>query len=543
MLRPSTLCLALHWMLRGSAALVLSAVLVSGRAAGLPFQDTGRASENETLRYSLEDIQQLIEKGDLAKAREQLSEVLKTSPKDPNALNLMGVIEAQEGNYPAAETDFQKALAAAPRLTGAYLNLGHLYQEQAAKDPLAMKKGLETYRRLLRYDPENVEAHYQTAYLLTRLGSFQPSLEHLARLPPAAQARAQALALKCADYSGLQDRAQADGVAEELAQSGDLSEADVTSIAPLLEKHQREDLEIKLLGALEERNLASPGSLFQLGVLLEKQGNYPQARDVLERAGQHEPDSVPLLIELARVAEKQNENKAALGYLAHARDLQPDNAAIHFFFGVVCIKENLAEEAYRSLKKAVSLDPENAYYNYAFGTVAVQRQDASEAIPYLKKYVELKPGDSKGKLALGAAYFYSHSDELAQKQFEPLVGIPELAPVADYFLGRVANQQGRFADAIRELHQALEANPKFADAYAELGLLHLKQKQYPEAEKALRQALDLDPESYTGNLNLVILYQRTRDPRADAQAKRFEEIRAQRAERAKEFLRTIVVQP
>jgi tetratricopeptide (TPR) repeat protein len=210
---------------------------------------------------------------------------------------------------------------------------------------------------------------------------------------------------------------------------------------------------------------------------------------------------------------------------------------------VVCIKENLAEEAYRSLKKAVTLDPDNAYYNYAFGSVAVQRQDASEAIPYLKKYVELKPDDSKGKLALGAAYFYSHSDELAQKQFEPLVDVPEVAPVADYFLGRVANQQGRYADAIQELHQALKANPSFADAYAELGLLHLKQKQYPEAEKALRQALDLDPDSYTGNLNLMILYQRTRDPRADAQAKRFEEVRAQRAERAKELLRTIVVQP
>ena len=388
-----------------------------------------------------------------------------------------------------------------------------------------------------------MEANYQAAYLLTRLGSFQPSLEHLARLPSAAQARAQALALKCADYSGLQDRAQADSAADELAQSADLSEADVTSIAPFLEKHQREDLEAKLLGALDERNRASSPALFRLGVLLEKQRDYPQARNALEKAGQHDPDSVPLLIELARVAEKQNDNKDALGYLAHARDLQPDNAAIHFFFGVVCIKEKLAEEAYRSLKKAVTLDPDNAYYNFAFGSVAVQRQDAGESIPYLQKYVEMKPDDSKGKLALGAAFFYSHADDLAQKQLEPLAGVPEVAPVAHYFLGRVANQQGRYADAIRELRQALEANPKFADAYAEIGLLQLKQKQYPEAEKSLRQALALDPESYTANLNLMILYQRTRDSRADAQAKRFEEIRAQRAERAKELLRMIVVQP
>jgi hypothetical protein len=41
----------------------------------------------------------------------------------------------------------------------------------------------------------------------------------------------------------------------------------------------------------------------------------------------------------------------------------------------------------------------------------------------------------------------------------------------------------------------------------------------------------------------MILYRRTNDARAEAQAKRFEEINQMRAEKQKEFLRTIEVRP
>jgi Tfp pilus assembly protein PilF len=166
-----------------------------------------------------------------------------------------------------------------------------------------------------------------------------------------------------------------------------------------------------------------------------------------------------------------------------------------------------------------------------------------EAYPYLKKYCELKPDDPRGRLALGAAYFYGHDPDLALKELNSVLEFRETAVAAHYFLGRLANQEGRFDTAMGELRQAIVLNPRYADAYAELGLLHLKQKQYTEAENALRKALDIDADNYTANLNLMILYQRTKDPRAQAQTKRFDALRKVRAEREKEFLRTIEIRP
>src|SRR5438876_9270135 len=109
-------------------------------------QDRVPGSLAETLAHA----QQLIERRDLAAARSELTGALGVYPRDPGLRNLLGVVEAQQGDYRKAEADFKIAIVAAgSRFTGAYLNLGRLYQENAAKDPRAPEKGLEIYRRLL----------------------------------------------------------------------------------------------------------------------------------------------------------------------------------------------------------------------------------------------------------------------------------------------------------------------------------------------------------------------------------------------------------
>ncbi len=501
------------------------------------------AADSPSPSELLSQIQRLIEQGKLAEARTRLIRGVKSFPHEAGLYNLLGVVEAQQGRTRPAESSFRRAIEEDRHYTGAYLNLGRLYQENAAKDPQALRKGLDTYRRLLRFDPANREANYQAALLLEKLGEFRASLEQLSRLSAPDQKRPQALALRCADFAGLGEQSQADAVAGELLSSDGLSEADVLSILPDLETGRRDDLQVRLLEGLVVRQQASADALFRLGVLYKRQEKLSQARVTLERSAQAQPSSVPVLMELARVANQQREYKGALGYLAHARDLEPQNASIHYFFGLVCVEERLVLEAYNSFKKAVSLEPDNPNYNYAFGALAVQRDNPREAIPYFQKYCAFKPDDPRGKLSLGAAYFYSRDYNSARKVLESVAAYRPTAPGAHYFLGRIANQEGNLEEAERELERALELNSQYANAYAELGILRIKKKEYQQAADALRHCIEIDPENYTGNLNLMVLYQRTKDPRADAQARRFEEVKGKRAEMAREFLRTIEVSP
>jgi len=518
---------------RATLALLIAALLFPAARAG---------AATDALDEELQKIQQLVQDRDLAGARAELTRAMQEFPNNGNLYGLLGVVEASAGNYAAAEANLRKAIALIPHFTGAYLNLGRIYQENSAKDPGAAKEALDIYEKLLRFQPDNREAIFQSALLLERQGSFPPALDRLARLSAADQEIPQALAVKCAALAATGKLPEAAAAADRLLQNPQTGDADVFPILPVLESHGASDVAARLLRARAQRQ-GTYELFYTLGLLEKRRGNLAPAREALEEAAQYRPNDVPLLLDLARVAYDQHDHKGALGYLAHARDLAPQNAGIHFFWGIACIEESLLQEAYDSLKRAVQLDPENPYYNYAFGRVILPRTDASEAIPVFQKYRQLKPDDPWGLLALGAAFLKNHDNDKARPELEAAAKYPQTAPGAHFYLGRLENQAGDYTGALKQLQLALQAFPEMSEAHAEMGAICLKLKDYPQAEKSLTRALELRPENYTANLNLMILYQRTKDPRAPQQAERFRALREKLDKSEIEMLRSVQVQP
>ena len=488
-------------------------------------------------------IQQLIQEHKLAEARQQLVQASKQYPSDEGFDNLFGIVEAQEGNYFAAEKSFNRAVAKAPKFTGAYLNLGRLYQENAAGDPQAPRKALDVYRRVLGYEPLNQEANYQSAVLLLRQGEYKKSLDHVLRLSSENQRGAQILSIICADHAGLQNRQATDDAAARLLAAPDFSEADAQQALLGLTPGKRDDLIISLLEGLRTRQPLSPPFVQTLGLAYERTNRLEEARTALEKSFEQGKSSVSSLLELTRIARLQKDYQAALGYLGHARELEPDNASLHYYFGVVCLDMNLVAEARNSFEKAVKLQPENPEYNYAMGAASAFRHDPAEAVPYFQKFIRLRPRDPRGKLAMGAALFRAKDYAAAIPWLKKAVAIPETAAKAHYYEGAIALEEGRLEAGFEELHEALKDHADYVDALAELGRYYLLRKDYKQAENQLQHALKIQPDHYTANFYLLMLYTRTKDPRQDAQVKRFDELKNLLAEKTQEFLRIVNVRP
>jgi len=488
-------------------------------------------------------VQQLIEDHNLAEARRLISTAVKQFPRDAGFDNLLGVIAAQERKYKEAESSFDRAVKLEPKFTGAYLNLGRLYQENSGADRQAGQKALQVYAHVLTYDPENAEANYQSALLLLQQNAYRNSLRYLDRLPAEIQARSQALAIACADYSALGDRTRSDEAAARLSFAADFSEFDMRQMLVPLRAGKRDDLMVSLLQNLNARQSLSVEMRRTLGLAYERTHQLAEARAALEEAVTKESLSVALLLDLARVAYEQHDFQGSLGYLAHAQDLEPKNASLYYYFGFVCVDLNLIAEARNAFEKAVKLDPKNPSYNYAMGAASTFRHDPAEAVPYFQKYLKLRPQDPRGKLALGAALFRAKDYEAAEPWLREAVKIPSKATTAHYYLGCIALQEGRLDEAHSELQETLKGDAKYADAWAELGQYHLMQKDYGEAGKDIRQALEIDPDHYAANFYLLNLYTRTRDPQREAQARRFEELKKLLDEKTREFLRIVEVRP
>src|SRR3979490_242215 len=107
----------------------------------------GQGSQSERDDKVLE-IQGLIGAGNLSEAAKLLDEAVKQFPADAGFDNLRGIIEVQQGKPAEPESSFTRAIQRSPRFTGAYLNLGRLYQETSPADAQVGRKALKIYTRV-----------------------------------------------------------------------------------------------------------------------------------------------------------------------------------------------------------------------------------------------------------------------------------------------------------------------------------------------------------------------------------------------------------
>ncbi len=84
-------------------------------------------------------------------------------------------------------------------------------------------------------------------------------------------------------------------------------------------------------------------------------------------------------------------------------------------------------------------------------------------------------------------------------------------PAKVFAAGEAALKAGELDVAERDFKQVLAADPKVAGAYANLGVIHMRRKQWPEALAMLHKAEKLAPEVAGIRLNMGLAYFRQND--------------------------------
>ncbi len=501
---------------------------------------TAKASD---LTQTLLAIQDAIQSGDLPNASRMIDSYLKQHPSDGGVLNLRGIVHAQRNEEWEARNDFAEAVRLAPGLTPAWQNLARACLVDSEQDPSAVPCAVDAWEHVLRLKPGDVESHSSLALLYERQQKFSESLHELSKLSATDSAQTINLLLRCADLAALDRPAEANAAASKLAPRADFSEADFESVQNAFGPANSAALVVTLVHGLDVRHAAALLSLRRLVIAYEQLQRQAEARSTLERVAALDPKNPAHLLELARLAEAGKDYEGALGYLAHARDLAPDNPQIDFLFARVAVEMNLIVEARRSLERALALDPLNPAYNYAMGFVILSTRDAATAANYFKKFVDAIPQEMKGHYALGVAYFASGDFARSKVEMQKVQGDPKTAGGAEFFLGRIARQEDDLEDSAQHLRRAIELMPEFAGSHTELARVWMLEGNLEKAHAELDEAVRLDPKSFLANEQLLVVYRRTHDPRADEQAELLKKLDEDRSKRAELMLRTIEFRP
>jgi tetratricopeptide (TPR) repeat protein len=240
-------------------------------------------------------------------------------------------------------------------------------------------------------------------------------------------------------------------------------------------------------------------SNLNLGISLAKAGQadaeqYLRAATTLKPTANADEGHARAWLSLAHVLEASKPEEAIEAY-QRAGALTPKDPEPHLAAGALMEKGNHFAEAEQQYKQALAIDPASSEALTGLANIYTRGNRFLDAQRVLEKIVALHPDDAPARLQLGRvlSLMGNHDDAIASVQaaskLEP--GNPKIQrELANLYMS--AKKYDQAEAAYRSL---LSGKPDdTADLHHTLGVALLKQKKFPEAEQELLAAVKLKPD-------------------------------------------------
>ncbi|HJZ80897.1 MAG TPA: tetratricopeptide repeat protein [Pyrinomonadaceae bacterium] len=370
------------------------------------------AQTNKT-QDELEHAAELIRDHRLTQAEQQLNNILRATPDNAPALNLLGTIRAQQGRLSEAENLLLRSARIDPGFVGVHMNLAFLYMLRNAPE-----KTLSELKEVVKLDPDHIEANYKLARLLLSRGQTDEAINILERAKSISSASPLFLPLLGDAYLKKGNALKAE---ENYRSAIDAQPNNAEAILGLAKISQsRADIKgvAQYLARAHEAAGDSAEVLYKVGATSLALGVFDQARASLEQAAKLKPDNPTYLIALGAALLKNGDLFTAERMFHRALEIQPESAQGQMYLGYVLYKQKKFPEAKSYLEKAAKADasvPESFYY---LGVILQEENEDERAIGLLEKAIQLSPSFAHAHVALGAGYLKLKDYQRAQKELE-----------------------------------------------------------------------------------------------------------------------------
>jgi tetratricopeptide (TPR) repeat protein len=257
---------------------------------------------------------------------------------------------------------------------------------------------------------------------------------------------------------------------------------------------------------------------FDLALAYVDTGQPVKARDQI-RQMMARPDTADLHNLLGEAEESAGDYAAAAHEYERAAHMDPSEENI-FDWGSELLLHRAFDAAIQVFTGGVERYPHSAMLQIGYGVALYSRGRYEESIKAMCVAADLTPTDPRPYMFLGKMYNVSASNagEILVR-LEHFVKVqPQNAQAFHYYAmslwkgqlgegGRASSQQ---IESL--LRQALALDPKFAEAYFQLGNLYAELNQFPEAVKEYKQATALQPDMADAHYRLAQAYTRTGEP-------------------------------
>jgi len=342
-------------------------------------------------------------------------------PQHAQALNQMGVVVLQNGNYPEAIRMMQISVALDNQNPGSFNNLGQaLY---AAGDVVGAEKN---YRRALELEPANAD-------FLNNLGI---ALDDLDRLEEAKAVYEEALIIHSNDPEifhnygvllqrmGILDKAQE--VFGKALQLNPYMEATLLSLGGVYKELGDREMALSAYKTAIELNPLYVEAHEAMKLIFWDLGERERMDESYYRACQVFPQSSEAHCNLGRALGFSLRFEEAEKALRNALGLNLENAEAHNLLGKIYAIQGRFNEAIAEHKEAIRFNGDNGLYHEELGNALTLAGECREAVNVLLKAHEMNPRESSTLGALTIAMkeagdnrvsHYINNDEFVTTRF------------------------------------------------------------------------------------------------------------------------------
>ncbi|MDD2890477.1 MAG: tetratricopeptide repeat protein [bacterium] len=176
---------------------------------------------------------------------------------------------------------------------------------------------------------------------------------------------------------------------------------------------------------------------------------------------------------------------------------------IHTKLGNAYEAKGLLDNAMTEYKEVLRLAPDSVNIHNSIGNIYGKKGMLDEALKEYQEIIRLKPDFPDVHSNLGNAYYVKKLFDEAEKEYREALRIKPNYPEAHNNLGAIYLEKGSLDNAINEFITAISLNPKYVDAHNNLGYAYGKKGLLNKAIEEYNEALKINPNSETAKQNLL----------------------------------------
>ena len=186
------------------------------------------------------------------------------------------------------------------------------------------------------------------------------------------------------------------------------------------------------------------------------------------------------------------------------------------FLSAICFtlpSNDFSKVSAQTEKEISSAMRENAYRANNIGVAYLEQFDYAKAAESFRQALKIDPKLKIANIDLAIALFNAQDIEGALTAAKTAAELAPDKPQPPYMLGLIARNQNRTEDAVAFFEKVLKFDPNDVGTNVNLGQIYIQQRNYAEAEKNFRTAIEAEPYNSTAlyNLATVLLRNDARD--------------------------------